>query len=423
MNIRNKVFCLLKRENIVKYVEELKYAERSSDFYDKQKNSNIERFFHEISLVPYYKEYAGRNLNEFPVMQKAYIQKNLDLFLNPKYKDEKLITLHTSGSYGLPSKFYVTQEKKQKQLAEVIYFGKKVGYDVGVKHMYIRSVVHKSKFKQFVQNEWYLGAKNLDESFFSRARDLLIKKKIKVIIGFPTAIHRIAEYCHKRGDKPSDFCVEGIITSSENLTSVQRELFEKVWNCKVCSRYSTEEFGVLANQYEKDGKFCLNSLNYIVEILDLNSDKPAKPGDIGRLVVTDLHSFAMPLIRYDTGDLAKLDDNIKVDSFGHLTEFGMLSGRAMQIITTTSGESRYPLYFDSIMEKYPAIVQYQLIQETNDQYRCLVVCDIIDNAMYSTILKDLQDWVGSDANISVEKVEEIEKLPSGKRPYIINRTL
>ena len=72
------------------------------------------------------------------------------------------------------------------------------------------------------------------------------------------------------------------------------------------SRYGTEEFGTIAVERPKDQKHVLNLSSVIVEILAIDKDVPVEPGQMGRIVVTDLFSHAMPLIRYETGDLAVL---------------------------------------------------------------------------------------------------------------------
>src|SRR5690606_35186909 len=72
------------------------------------------------------------------------------------------------------------------------------------------------------------------------------------------------------------------------------------------SRYSTEETGVLAHQCRTAGGHHLNTASYVFEFLKLDADIPAEPGEPARIVVTDLFSYGMPLIRYDIGDVGVL---------------------------------------------------------------------------------------------------------------------
>ena len=429
MNFRKLAFNLVDsmRGGLINAeLKRLKRSEIDKDFYNAEKRASMSNFLASLQDVPNYKDVdISKGLEQFPVIQKKTIQSNRNSFLSKAYQPKDLVKVSTSGSYGLPAEYYLTKQKKAQQLAEVIHYGKKVGYDVGVKHMYIRSVVHKSAFKQYLQNEYYLGCKNLDGSFFQRARDVLKKKRVKVIIGFPTAISMIADYCNNEGDTPSDYTIRGIISSSENLSEQQREVIKKAWgNVGICSRYSTEEFGVLACQYEAGGDFLINSLNYHIEILKIDSDSPCNEGEIGRIIVTDLHSFANPLVRYDTGDLGLLD-RIEKDNFGSLLAFKSLSGRGVQVIVTPSGEVKYPLYLDTIMESFEeSILQYQLIQETKNDFRLLIIPkEPSIGGLQDDLKVAMQDWLGEKANLSIEVVRELEMLPSGKRPYVINKTI
>lgn len=82
------------------------------------------------------------------------------------------------------------------------------------------------------------------------------------------------------------------------------------------------------------------------------------------------------------------------------------------------------MFFDSIMENYPEVSQYQFIQETHCDYTCVVVAKTgMDQERCETLLSDLNDWIGEGANIKIIQADEIERLGSGKRPYVINRTL
>lgn len=429
MNVRKVAFNIVDSIKGGLISTELKRLERSEvdkDFYNAEKCATMKCFLTSLQDVPNYKDVdISKGLEQFPVIQKKTIQSNRNNFLSKAYQPKDLVKVSTSGSYGLPAEYYLTKQKKAQQLAEVIHYGRKVGYDVGVKHMYIRSVVHKSAFKQYLQNEHYLGCKDLDECFLQRAREVLKKKQVKVIIGFPTAISMIADYCLKAGDAGASYSIKGVITSSENLSEQQREIMKKAWgDIGICSRYSTEEFGVLACQYEAGGNFLINSLNYHIEILKIDSDSPCNEGEIGRVIVTDLHSFANPLVRYDTGDLGLLDC-IEKDNFGSLLAFKSLSGRGVQVIVTPSGEVKYPLYLDTIMESFEeSILQYQLIQETKNDFRLLIIPkEPSIGGLQDDLKVAMQDWLGEKANLSIEVVRELEMLPSGKRPYVINKTI
>ena len=81
-----------------------------------------------------------------------------------------------------------------------------------------------------------------------------------------------------------------------------RMSLEQAFHCKCVSRYANEENGFLGQDYTKNNIFIPNRANYYIEILKLDSEESAELNEVGRIVVTDLYNYAMPMIRYDTGD-------------------------------------------------------------------------------------------------------------------------
>ncbi len=385
----------------------------------------LNRFLNEVqtSSVFYANNNPGTNLSGYPIVKKRLLKEHMEQVLSSKYTRKELVPVTTSGSYGVPFTFYLTPQKKKRQLAEVIHFSSRAGYRVGVCHGYFRTNLPKSSRKLWFQNQIFIPSKVLDKHFLENTRSLLKSKKVKVLIGFPSAMALLATYCLEQGDRPEEFGIQGILAFAENLTAKHRDYLVKAFGCPVHSRYATEELGVLGYQTDNHSGFELNSLNYIIEVLDLDKDVSVKPGEVGRVVVTDLHSDAMPLIRYETGDLAQLGQ-VFDENPNWAKSLTSLSGRSVQLLYATNGERLYPLYMDLFMEESEIFVQYQMIQESKKLFTLkLVPKSNYDPADFSedALIADLKNWLGSDAEINIQLVEDIEKLPSGKRPYIINR--
>lgn len=388
-------------------------------------SQQLGEFLKKVSTTTsFYNDYQNTtSLNSFPVMNKAIVIQNLSDLRSKAYSDAEVVKVHTSGSYGTPCNYYLSKNKKRRQWAEVLFYGGKSGYKVGMKHAYFRSNPPKSRLKFLIQNEYFFASKILDTAFAENARQQLLHKRIKVIIGFPSAIAFLADYCLKNQDKSSQFAIEGVISCSENLTKQHRELIEKAFGVPVHNRYSTEELGVLGYQYKKEGFFYLNTAHYIFELLHLEKDEPVKKGEIGRVVVTDLHSDAMPLIRYETGDLAVLEASFE-NQPNWAIQLKAFSGRTIQLLFSAEGKQLYPLYFDTIMDGFPYFAQYQLIQESKTYFIIVLVPSFDfkkEKFKIKTFLTPFENWLGQDAEIEIRFQSDIEKLPSGKRPYIINR--
>src|SRR5699024_3505712 len=115
----------------------------------------------------------------------------------------------------------------------------------------------------------------------------------------------------------------------------------------------------------------LNTASYHFELLKLDRDEPAAPGETGRVVVTDLYNHSTPFIRYDTNDLAVSDD---ADRSG-LKTLRCLQGRLGDVIKDQDGNMVCASNIGSYIREFYDLRQYQLIQDDRNHYQFRVVCD------------------------------------------------
>lgn len=99
------------------------------------------------------------------------------------------------------------------------------------------------------------------------------------------------------------FHTKTFISGSEVLSMEMKQQIVDTIGCNIIDRYSNEENGFIAQTLNNSDEFKVNTSGFKIEVLKQNSNEPAKIGEVGRIVVTDLYSFAVPLIRYDTGIL------------------------------------------------------------------------------------------------------------------------
>lgn len=413
----------------LKHRDTLKFVKQHSQFEQRENpvqlvEQKLNRFLNRAQQdTIFYQAYRGKDkLIDYPLMKKVKLVDIAAQVQSKAYRQEDLVLITTSGSYGTPFHFPLSKEKRQRQHAQLIYFGEKSGYRVGDRYGYFRNVIKNSLWVQWMQNQTYYCTKVLDEDYLIQGREKLKRKNTRLLLGFPSAMAMLANYCVEQGDQPEDFEVKLVISGSETLTEAHRSIIKKAFGVDVHDRYSTEEFGVLGTKYGLETDVELNNSDFIFEILHLEKDEPVQPGEIGRIVVTDLHSDSFPLIRYETGDLGMLGEWFS-EKHGWAKSLKTLSGREVQLINGTDGKFLFPIYFDSVTEAFPEFVQYQLIQYGEKEYEINVVpgrlyksLELIEEAMK----EKLRAWVGADAQVRIIVKADIEKLPSGKRPFVIN---
>ncbi len=374
---------------------------------------------HAVKTTQYYRELPPDSpVSDFPVMQKRTLKENLESFLSSTVDRSAMIPAATSGSYGMPFVFFMSKEGFARRKAELLFFGSWVGFKVGKR--YGQTLVHpRSASSLFLENGILLNPKLIGPEWLEQQRTLLKKNKIQFLVGYPSALGPIAHYCRSLGDTPSQFSVEGVISSSETLLDADRKNLEAVFGCHVVDRYACNELGIVSQECVGEQTQHVNFTGHFVELLAIDSDTAVENGATGRIVVTDLFSNAMPLIRYDTGDLASW----KTASCGcglQTMAFERVQGRLTERIFDPAGRLVNPLAICRPPREMADIVQFQFVQETPHGYLIRVHApDSFDGQ--SQLHEQYQKLLGPNAQIRIERVKSIPRLKrSGKLPFILN---
>ena len=195
-----------------------------------------------------------------------------------------------------------------------------------------------------------------------------------------------------------------------NATQCQLDLFDE---------YGQAEFTVYAAQCGK-GSYHLSNELHLVEITK-NREDIAWQGDVGEVVGTSLVQYAMPFIRYKTGDLAVLDEEYQCPCGRALPVLRQIVGRANDIIVTPGGAITFP---HSLFEFHllKGVDDLQIIQENIDFLRVKVVT----NEAYSVeakllLISMLREKLNYSSKISVEPVKEIPRTLLDKHRLVISK--
>ena len=417
---------LVKGARIKKGYDELAFIlEKYQDPVSKElRDSRLERLLTHIrTTVPYYENYPNLNsIADFPIVNKTLIRDNFDAFLSSKYYGVKLIAKHTSGSTGTPFQILQDKIKKLQNTVDTLYFAKRAGFEVGQKLVYVRrwnQFNSKNRLAAFVQNILIHPVSNLkDEEIAELLQQITVDKSPKGILSYASALTTICNYLNKINSPPLKANIKSIIAMSEYLSpEVKDQLLYYFGNAGV-SRYSNVENGIIAQQFPGSSVFHINWASYLVELLELDSDRPVPYGAPGRIVITDLFNYCMPMIRYDTGDIGYMEAD---DPFNGAPYLRHVEGRKMDMIYNTQGELVTSFIINHLL-KYDNIKQFQLIQMDHTSYIIKLNVDKDFNRK-NNIIDEFKDYLGKDADIKVVYVEEIPLLNSGKRKLVINKML
>lgn len=385
---------------------------------------------HCIATVPAYRHMplpeddSTDILSAWPVVTKADLKNGGDKYMSSCFDKAQLIPMTTSGSTGTPFTSWQDIGKKKHVNAEVLFYNGQVGYKIGRRIIYFRSIVNevaKSPLQQFMQNIKLLDCCSLSDDTIRenlKAIRRLSAHGGAMIMGYASTLDAFARYFEKYGDSEARGCrIYGIVSGSEMLKDSTREALSRAYNCKVVSRYANEENGFLGQDGLENNVFLHNRAHYYIEILKFDSDEPVETGETGRIVITDLYNYSMPMVRYDTGDVGQWQiievNGVKRKAIGH---FG---GRRVDIIYDRKGNIISPHAITNYMWKYNTVIdQFQFIQTDKTEY--LLKINSKEPCNEGQIVCGLQEIVGEDAQISIEFCDEIPVLASGKRKYIVN---
>jgi phenylacetate-CoA ligase len=237
------------------------------------------------------------------------------------------------------------------------------------------------------------------------------------LLTHPSVLTELALYCQREDIQfPS---LREVRTISEALPDGLRELCQKVWGVKLIDAYSTIELGYLALQCPGHEHYHVQSEGVLLEVLDDNG-KPCAPGEIGRVIITDLHNFAFPLIRYEVGDYAEVGD--ACDCGRGLPVLKCIKGRYRNILTTPSGERRYPQLGIQDLHEIAPVLQLQAVQHTLDDIEIkLVLQRPLQADEREKLTAKFHAMLGETFNFDIQQVDSIARSASGKFEEFISR--
>ncbi|WP_010522232.1 coenzyme F390 synthetase [Aquimarina agarivorans] len=412
----------LKGSPIKKFYNEIKSVNKYSNSRQSLNSqakavSNI--LTHSITTTPYYKKCLGyKKIEDFPVVNKNIINTNKKAFLSNAFVPKTLFKVSTSGSTGVPFEVFQDKLKKIRNTADNIYFSEQAGFKPGYLLTYLRmwkAFEKKSYLVKLIQNLNPIDVFDLQNFAVktSLIDNLAISKSSNSWLGYASAFEAICKFLDKNdayAEKTKK--LKSAIAISESLTAYTKQKMKTYFDVDVVSRYSNVENGIIAQQPANQDYFEINQASYYVELLALESNKPAENGKLGRIVITDLYNYAMPMIRYDTGDVGVLQS---VEGKNVLKE---IHGRKIDVIYNTKGEA-LDINIMLLINKYPELKQGQLIQKSVKTYHLKVNCDTSFEKL-DQLKNILKIYLGDDAIISSEYVNEIPLLASGKRRVMIN---
>ena len=240
--------------------------------------------------------------------------------------------------------------------------------------------------------------------------DWLVEKNPHYLLTFPTNLAALLRLSEESGVKPRK--LRQVSTMSEVLDPAVREACDRVWQASISDAYSSEEVGLIAIQCPEHNHYHAQAESLYLEVLD-EDGKPCGPGETGRIVLSDLHNFATPLIRYEIGDYAEVGDAC---SCGRgLPVLNRIVGRVRNMLTLPSGDRFWPSFPEDKMMPIAPIRQFQIIQHDLQRVEAKLVPERpLTDGEVAAMRAFLIGCLKHDFTLDIVLVDEIPRPPGGK---------
>jgi len=201
-------------------------------------------------------------------------------------------------------------------------------------------------------------------------------------------------------------------TLAESLAPEVRELCRQAWGVPLVDLYSSSEAGYMALQCPEHEHYHVQSEGVLLEVLD-DQGEPCGPGQVGRVVVTALHNFAMPLVRYDIGDYAEVGGPCPCGR--GLPVLKRVLGRVRNTLVTADGKRYWPLFGTRLLADQVPLRQHQFVQKTTELVEARLVVDRpLTEAEEALVVARIRSQLPAGMQVQVTYRERLERSASGK---------
>ena len=380
---------------------------------------------HAVANVPYYNKYfelndlkpSDVNIKNYksilPVINKEMLRQNPEDFYSLN-NSESVIDLFTSGTTGSPfrvksfvadrrlnySFFGAVLEKNGASFfSESATFSGRVLFEGVKRGLYWRR-------DSFLKTT-YFSSYHISEITAPYYLEELERCAPVYIDAYPSAILELARYINNKSTKLK-FSPKFIITTAEVLSPFARVQIESAFNCSVIDQYGCTEMAVMAYS-ECDNKYNFPPLYSLVEFL------PSEVEGAQKIIATGLVNRAMPLLRYDTGDLCVggVENNLH-----QICQ--TIIGRDDDIIETPSGKKVGRL--DPVFKGVVGVESAQIVQDAIDSLVVYVVIshDAKEDIYSKVLINNIKRRVGDEMSVKIIEVDALELTASGKFKSVVS---
>lgn len=396
---------------------------------------------HSYNHVPYYRDAmkaAGiaptdiRTLDDIrrlPLLSKDDVRANLHFAMfSDTHRKKDLHKVTTSGSTGQPFTVYADRHQLEVRFATTLRALEWTGWRFGDRQARLwhqtlgmsRTQVIRERIDSWFMRRLFIPAFEISPENLETYVDRIRRHRPVLVDGYAESLNFLATYVRQGG--VSGFSPKAIMSSAQILPANIKAVIEEGFSTKVYDKYGSREFSGIAYQCSESEHHHVMDESYIVEILV--DGRPAEPGEVGEIVITDLNNLSVPLIRYRIGDLATAVEQSKCACGRSMSQIGRIEGRTQAIVHCGDGTWLPGTFFAHFFKDQEDVIgQFQIHQSEKGSF----TLKVIPGRSYTEdrlvdVITQLRHYVGTETvtPIEVEIVDEIPLVRTGKRSPVVS---
>jgi phenylacetate-CoA ligase len=349
--------------------------------------------------VPYYRELFRKqgfeprglrsraDLAELPLLTREIVRERYADLVDPAHRGSN-IKKGTSGSTGKPLKFeYSKGSECWRQAIKARGYGW-AGYRPGRKTFFYWAAVSagppslKVRLDRALKRETFFDSMKQDLDARRSALEALRRTRPEVVVCYTQACAQFARWITDNGLRDWDDIP--VICAAEAVLPADRAVLVRAFGPDIFESYGSRETMLIAAECERHAGMHLSEENLLVELV--RDGKSIGAGETGEVVVTDLHNYGMPMIRYANGDLAVLAAEGRCDCGRALRRLERVEGRRADTMVDAAGNAVPGIVFHVLFSdaRQEIVRQFQAVQNAKGEVVLKVVRgrDFADDAFH-----------------------------------------
>ncbi len=361
-----------------------------------------------------------------PRMDKEDIRAHYDELIADDWRGRTL-RKSTSGSTGQPFVFEYTRESFERRMAVAMRGYAWAGARLGVKRLDIWGVdpgltswAHRIKDGAYdaIRGRRVLSAYRMRSDNLREYVQAIEDWRPKVIVGYISGLETLADWVLE--GNMLRWNPDSVITAAEMLSDRQREKIELAFGAPVFHTYGCREVMLIGAECEHHHGYHASDDHLVVEIVD-DAGRHVHDG-VGNLLVTDLHNWGMPFLRYENGDLARASVSEPPCPCGRgLKRLGKVEGRKLDVLKTPDGRIVLGEFFVHLLNGVASVGRFQVRQKQLDRLELLIVpkgsFSAVDEAF---VRQKIGAVIGEKTQLDIQLVSDIALTAGGKRRVTVS---